>query len=52
MRCSIIFYYYIFLNVIVYEDYTHTHKVIVYEDYTHTHTHICIKLNEMSKKGF
>ena len=50
MRCSIIFYYYIFLNVIVYEDYTHTHKVIVYEDYTHTH--ICIKLNEMSKKGF
>ena len=36
----------------MYEDYTHTHRVIVYEDYTHTHTHICIKLNEMSKKGF
>ena len=52
MRCSIIF----FLNVIMYEDYTHTHthRVIVYEDYTHTHTHthVCIKLNEMSKKGF
>ena len=40
MRCSIIFYYYIFLNVIVYEDYTHTHRVIVYEDYTHTYTHM------------
>ena len=25
-------------------------NVIVYEDYTHTHTHI--KLNEMSKNGF
>ena len=53
MRCSIIFLK-IFLNVIVYEDYTHTHththtlthRVIVYED------DICIKLNEMSKKGF
>ena len=27
-------------------------NVIVYEDYTHTHTHTHIKLNEMSKKGF
>ena len=49
MRCRIIFYLFIFLNVIVYEDYTHTHRVIVYEDHTHTHT--CVKLNEMSKKG-
>ena len=27
-------------------------NVIVYEDYTHTHTYIYIKLNEMSKNGF
>ena len=51
MRCRIIFYLFIFLNVIVYEDYTHTHRVIVYEDLTHTHTHTCYKVKCNVKKG-
>ena len=52
MRCRIIFYLFIFLNVIVYEDYTHTHTQsnCVWRLYTHTHTHM-YKVKWNVKKG-